>query len=78
MKTTYKILILCVSVIIAVSAVMIYAKTSVSPPEAVKEKDRYTENLKETQNRLNNNASDTLFDNEVCRAEIFRNEAILS
>ncbi len=74
MKTTYKILILCVSVIIAVSAVMIYAKTSVSPPEAVKEKDRYTENLKETQNRLNNNASDTLFDNEVCRAEIFRNE----
>lgn len=78
MKTTYKILILCVSVIIAVGAVMIYAKTSVSPPEAVKDKDRYAENLDEAEEQLKKDATDVAFDEIVCRAVIFRQEKKIS
>lgn len=45
MKTTVKILILCIACILAISGIMIYAKTRVAPPESLNQIDQYALDL---------------------------------
>ena len=47
MKITAKITILIVSIMLAISGVMIFAKTIVEPPMALKQKNQYSMNLAE-------------------------------
>ncbi len=46
MKTTGKILVLAISFIIAIAAVMVYAKTQVEPPTALKQANQYDADLR--------------------------------
>ena len=47
MKVTIKIIILLIAIILAIGGVLIYAKTKVAPPAAIKSIDQYSKNIED-------------------------------
>lgn len=82
MKTTSKIIILTLSIFLAIGGVLIYAKTIVEPPKALKQRDVYAMDLAEcmsTFNRIENaEQEDSLFAMTADRINVFKSEEKIS
>jgi len=82
MKTTSKILILALSIILAIGGVLVYAKTIVEPPMALKQKDAYALDLAENMASFNKaetaEQEDSLFAITADRIRFFKSEGKIS
>ena len=78
MKTTLKIGILLVALILAVGGIMIYAKTKVNPPTTPKQIDVYSSDLAQCKTSLKNasdkESADSAFLTTIDRIKIYRQE----
>lgn len=75
MKTTIKIIILVLAVTFAIGGVMIYAKTRVSPPVSINQKDAYSSEVSQCVKSLSSASSafkeDSTFNVAIDRVETF-------
>lgn len=82
MKTTSKILILALSLFIAIGGVLVYAKTKVEPPMALKQKDAYAIALNECMESFYHTEDaaqeDSLFAITADRISVFKSEEKIS
>lgn len=82
MKTTSKILILAISFFLAIGGVLVYAKTIVEPPRALRQRDAYAMDLAECMASFNHIESaeqeDSLFAITLNRINVFRAESKIS
>ena len=78
MKTTLKIGILLVALILAVGGIMIYAKTKVNPPMTPKQIDVYSSDLAQCKTSLKNASDkesvDSAFLTTIDRIKIYSQE----
>lgn len=82
MKTTSKILILTLSIFLAIGGVLVYAKTIVEPPKALKQRDVYAMDLDECMANFNRiertEQEDSLFAITADRINVFKSESKIS
>lgn len=82
MKTTSKILILTFSIFLAIGGVLVYAKTIVEPPKALKQRDVYAMDLAECMANFNRieiaEQEDSLFAITADRINVFKLESKIS
>lgn len=82
MKIVIKISILVIAISLAIGGVMIYAKTKVEPPTALKQSNQYLNDLKQCDSSLKKAKSayqeDSIYSHTVNRIQVFQKEGKIS
>lgn len=78
MKVTIKIFFLLLAISLAIGGVMVYAKTKVDPPTAIKQVDQYAEDIATSRKVLvsvkNEEMEDSIFFTTIDRIRVFNKE----